>query len=407
MSETAAPSGANPSRPPRPLREIRVDLDALRHNITTLRALVAPAATMVVVKADAYGHGALPIARAAVEAGADWLGVADLGEALALRAAGVTAPMLAWLHGPDTDFRPAAEAGVDVGVSSLDQLERAAAAGAVVHLKFDTGLSRNGIQHDDAPAVIARVAELAAQGLRVRGVFSHLSGTSEADDLAQLARFEGAVDALRTAGVEPELRHLAASAAAIALPATRLDLVRLGIASYGLSPDPRVPVAPLGLRPIMEVGAAVAHVKRVPAGEGVSYGFTHRTSAPTTLALVPLGYADGVPRSASGAAQVAIGGVRHPVVGRIAMDQFVVDVGDAEVAVGDRVVLWGDPAAGAPSAEEWAEAAGTIDYEIVTRVGGRAERTVIGAATKIPTSTPTATPAPASSPTAVATGPDA
>ncbi|TPW74919.1 alanine racemase [Schumannella soli] len=364
----------------RPLREIRIDAEALRHNVATLKPLVAPALTMVVVKADAYGHGALVAARAALGGGADWLGTADLDEALALRAAGIRAPLLAWLHGPDTDFGPAAEAGVDVGVSSLDQLERAAAAGATVHLKFDTGLSRNGIQADDAPAVIARVAELQRDaGLRVRGVFSHLSGTSPEEDLAQLARFELAVAALAEAGVHPELRHLAASAAAIALPATRLDLVRIGIASYGLSPDPRVPVDVLGLRPVMEVSAGIAHVKRVPAGEGVSYGYIHRTAAPTTLALVPLGYADGVPRSASGGASVAIDGVRHPVVGRIAMDQFVVDVGDAPVAVGDRAVLWGDPATGAPSAEDWADAAGTIDYEIVTRVGGRAARTVVGA----------------------------
>ncbi|GAB3404180.1 alanine racemase [Schumannella luteola] len=373
------PSADEPSADGRPLREIRIDAAALSHNVATLKPLVAPAQTMVVVKANAYGHGALVAARAALEGGADWLGTADLDEALALRAAAIRAPLLAWLHGPATDFRPAAEAGVDVGVSSLDQLERAAAAGAVVHLKFDTGLSRNGIQADDAPAVIARVAELQRDaGLHVRGVFSHLSGTTPEEDLAQLARFELAVAALAEAGVRPELRHLAASAAAISLPATRLDLVRLGIASYGLSPDPRVPVEPLALRPVMEVSAGIAHVKRVPAGEGVSYGYIHRTTAPTTLALVPLGYADGVPRSASGGARVAIGGVQHPVVGRIAMDQFVVDVGDAAVAVGDRAVLWGDPATGAPSAEDWADAAGTIDYEIVTRVGGRAERTIVG-----------------------------
>jgi len=358
-----------------PRREARISLDAFAGNLEALRRESAPAQLMVVVKADAYGHGMLPIARAAVEAGAEWLGTADLDEALALRDAGIRTPVLAWLHGSDADFRAAVEAGIDVGISTRAQLEAAADAGAVVHLKVDTGLSRNGFAPAEASAAFARAAELERAGrLRVRGLMSHLSGTSPDDDAAQRVAFESAVDAAHAAGLAPELRHLGSSLAALTQPRSRFDLVRVGIAAYGLPPDGAVDTAALGLRPVMELVTEVAAVRRVPAGAGVSYGFTHRTDRETTLALVPLGYADGIPRQASGRASVAIGGVRHPQVGRIAMDQFVVDVGDAEVHVGDEVVVWGDPATGAPSAEDWASAAGTIGYEIVTRVGPRVER---------------------------------
>ena len=362
------------------IREARIDLDAVRSNLSALRALVAPAQTMAVVKADAYGHGAVPVARAAVEAGTEWLGVADLGEALGLRAAGITAPVLAWLHGTTTDFAAAVAGDIDLGLSSLVQLERAAAAGpASVHLKVDSGLSRNGIAPAELPAVFARAVELERLGrIRVRGLFSHLSNSSPADDAAQLRRFEDALALAAEAGLRPELRHLAATEAAITTPATRFDLVRLGIGVYGLSPAGGVDAAALGLRPVMELAAEVAAVRRVPAGTGVSYGFTFHTERETTLALIPVGYADGVPRSASNRGVVAIGGVRYPNVGRIAMDQFVIDVGDAPVAVGDRAVLWGDPASGVPSADDWAHAAGTINYEIVTRLGGRVPRSYRG-----------------------------
>lgn len=355
----------------RPFREARIDLDALRNNVRVLKELVAPAQLMAVVKADAYGHGAIEIARAAVDAGADWLGVADLAEGLALRSAGVEAPILAWLHGPGTDFRLAADARIDVGISSREQLERAAAAGAVVQLKLNTGLSRNGFQPADAPDAFAFAA---ASGVHVRGIFSHLSNTSRVDDDLQLNVFTDLLEVAAEAGLRPELRHLAATEAAIQRPELRFDLVRTGIGLYGLPAADTVDATALGLRPVMTLAGTVAATRRVPAGAGVSYGFTHRTSRATTLALVPLGYADGVPRSASNRAQVLIGGKRYPVVGRIAMDQFLVDVGNASVAVGDEVILWGDSATGAPSAEDWADWAGTINYEIVTRVGPRVPR---------------------------------
>ena len=351
------------------LREARIDLGAVRSNVETLRALVAPAKLMAVVKADAYGHGALAVARAAVDAGADWLGVADLDEALALRDAGIDAPVLAWLHGQETDFAPAVAAHIDLGVSTLEQLDRAAAAGATVQLKLNTGLSRNGFEPADAPAAFERAGDV-----QVRGIFSHLSNTSRADDDAQLALFEQLLQQAADAGLAPELRHLAATEAAIARPELRFDLVRTGIGLYGLPAAEGIDAAALGLRPVMTLAGSIANVRRVDAGAGVSYGFTHRTTKPTTLALVPLGYADGVPRSASDRAEVLIAGTRYPIVGRIAMDQFLVDVGDAEVRIGDEVVLWGDSATGAPNAEEWADWAGTINYEIVTRVGQRVPR---------------------------------
>lgn len=377
--DTAMP-GASATADTGDFRRARIDLDALRSNFGVLRDLVAPALVMGVVKAKAYGHGVELVAPALAEAGANWLGVADLDEALALRRAGVSTPLLAWLHGPHTDFAPAVEAGVDIGVSSLAQLERAAAAAgrgvpAVVQLKVDSGLSRNGIAPAERAAVFERAVALQGSGgIRVRGIFSHLSNTSYTDDARQKQVFEQAIAEAHAAGLEPELRHLASSQAAIAKPDFRFDLVRIGIGLYGLPPADTVDAAALGLRPVMQLEAEVAAVRRVPAGTGVSYGFTHRTAHETTLALVPLGYADGVPRAASNRAEVSIGGRRCRVVGRVAMDQFLVDAGEARVQVGDRVVLWGDPADGVPGAEDWARASDTIGYEIVTRVGPRVAR---------------------------------
>lgn len=369
-----------------PFREAVIDLDAVTANVRTLVDRVAPARAMAVVKADAYGHGALPVARAALAGGAAWLGTADLAEALALRAAGIDAPVLAWLHDPGARFGEAIAADVDLGVSSTAQLEQIADAAretgrrAMVHLKIDSGLSRNGVAPAEWADAVARAAELEREGVvRVRGVFSHLANTSPEADAAQLAAFDRAVAAASAAGLAPELRHIASTAAALSLPAARYDLVRLGIACYGIPPYcDGTTSAELGLTPVMTLRGRVAAVRRIAAGDGVSYGHTWRAERATTLALVPLGYADGVPRQASGRAEVLLGGARRPVVGRIAMDQFLVDVGDDPVAVGDEVVLFGDPATGAPSADEWGDAADTIGYEIVTRIGPRVPRSYLG-----------------------------
>jgi alanine racemase len=375
-----ARSGAQGTGRLRPLREARIDQTAMAANIHTLRALVAPAKTMVVVKADAYGHGALEAARVAVEAGTEWIGVVDVVEALALRAGGIRVPILSWLHGDGADFEAAVDANIDLGISTLPQLERAAAtsAHAYIQIKVDTGLSRNGVEERDAVELFRRAAAYEREGrISVRAIWSHLANSGEAEDREQLRRFDDAVAMAEDAGLRPELRHLAATAAALTFPEARLDLVRLGIGVYGLSPLEGTSSSDLGLRPVMELSAEVVSVKRVPAGSGVSYGYTYRTGGETTLALVPLGYADGIPRSASSTAPVSINGTTYRISGRVAMDQFVVDLGDDEVNLGDRAILFGDPGTGVPSADDWAAAGGTINYEIVTRIGPRVTRVFV------------------------------
>jgi len=362
-----------------PFREAAIDLDAIADNTRHFRRLTG-VEVIAVVKANAYGHGAAAAAVAALAAGASRIGVAEIPEALELRRQGVHAPIMAWLHAPGERFQQAAADGIEVGVSSFDQLEAAAAAALIerpvgVHLKLETGLSRNGIAPADWGRVLAEAARLERIGrLRIVGLFSHLSNTSLDDDRAALAKFEDGVAAAASFGIRPEIRHIAATAAAIDHPEMRLDAVRIGIGLYGLSPFDDRTSAELGLRPVMTLRGAVAAVRRVPAGTGVSYGYVHRTERDTTLALIPFGYADGIPRQASGKAQVSIAGRWFRNVGRIAMDQFVVDVGDTAISVGDEVVLFGDPTLGLPSATDWADAAGTINYEIVTRIGHRVPR---------------------------------
>ena len=368
-----------------PIRVARIDLDAIARNVETLRARAGTRHTMVVVKADGYGHGAISAARAALNGGADWIGVADLGEALELREAGITAPVLAWLHSSTEDFTVAAEAGIDVGVSSIVQLDRAVAAGvASVHLKIDTGLARNGAQPSDWPEFFERAAQASGRSgtpgtaTHVRGLFSHIANAGAEADAAQVASFERALALARSLGLEFELRHLAASASALRIPEARFDMVRFGLASYGLSPFTDETGTELGLTPALELSSEIVAVRRVPADTGVSYGYRYRTPRETTLALVPLGYEDGLPRAASLGAHVLVGGELAPVAGSIAMDQLVVDVGDRPVAVGDRVVAFGDPATGAPTMDSWADAAGTINYEVTTRLGRRVVRHYTG-----------------------------
>ena len=368
-----------------------IDLAAVRANVGELRRRAGQAAVMAVVKADGYGHGMVPCAQAAVEGGAEWLGVAFVDEAVALRAAGLDVPVLAWLLTPDTDLAPAVTAAVDVGVSAEWALDAAARAATVagqparVHLKADTGLGRAGATAAEWPQMCERAAKLAADGLvEVVGVWSHLAyadAPGHPTIAAQDARFRDAVEAARAAGVTPQLLHLANSAATLALPETHYDLVRPGVAVYGLSPGPEVGTpTSLGLRPAMRLVAEVALVKRVPAGQGVSYGHRYTTERDTTLALVPIGYADGVPRHATNVGPVAIGGQRFTVSGTVCMDQFVVDVGDAHVSAGDEVVLFGAGDGGEPTADDWAAAVGTINYEIVTRLGSRVPKRYLGAA---------------------------
>lgn len=374
------------------MRELIIDLDAIAHNLATMTAKVTRhdetrPLVMCVVKADAYGHGMIPVARKLEAVGADYLGVADIAEALALRNAGIDLPILAWLHSPRETFVAALSAGIELGIANIEQLDRIASAAkqtgrvARIHLKIDTGLGRNGSTEADWQALLERVKELVAAGLvQTVGIFSHLSCTSEADDLRQIRRFEAAIEAARAADVTFELRHLTASDGSMNYPQATYDMVRIGVALYGLSPFVEHTSADFGLVPAMTATALVTQTKRVPAGEGISYGYMHRTSGESTLALVPVGYAEGLPRDASGKASVAINGKKYAVGSRIAMDQFVLDVGDDTVRAGDEVVLFGDPAAGVPSADDWARACDSINYEIVTRMGGRFSRRYLGAA---------------------------
>jgi alanine racemase len=367
--------------------EIVVDLDAVRRNVATLRERVAPARMMTVVKADGYGHGMVEVARAAREAGSEWLGVAVLEEALALRAAGDTGRVLCWLAVPGENYRSAVEADVDVTAYSVEQLGEIAAAAraagqpARVQLKIDTGLSRGGSTMEAWPDLVRTAAKLEADGVvRVTGVWSHLACSDEPDHPAndeQEAVFRQALDTAEAAGLEPEVRHLANSAAALLRPSSRFDLVRCGIASYGLSPAPAVATADaLGLVPAMTVRARLAVVKRVPAGAGVSYGHTFHTTEDTTIGVVPAGYGDGVPRHASSRAEVLVARRRRPLLGRVCMDQFVVGLDEA-VSVGEEVILFGPGVHGEPTAQDWADACETISYEIVTRIGGRLHRTYV------------------------------
>ncbi|MEV4948122.1 alanine racemase [Streptomyces sp. NPDC053755] len=374
--------------PPRRARA-EIDLGALRANVRTLRARVAPhAQVMAVVKADAYGHGALPCARAALEAGATWLGTATPHEALALRAAGITeadARVLCWLWTPGDPWAAGIEAGLDMAVSGLWALREVVEAAreadrpARIQLKADTGLGRNGCQPADWPQLVGEALKAESQGLvRVTGLWSHLACADEPGHpsiAAQLDVFRTMLEYAEKAGVEPEVRHLANSAATLSLPETYFDLVRPGIAMYGVSPSPEMGTpGDFGLRPVMSLKASVALVKQVPAGHGVSYGHHYVTEGETRLGLVPLGYADGIPRHASGRGPVLVGDRVRRVAGRVAMDQFVVDLGGDRVEAGAEALLFGPGDRGEPTAEDWAAAADTIAYEIVTRIGGRVPR---------------------------------
>jgi len=342
---------------------------------------------MVVVKADGYGHGMVPVARAARSVGAQWLGVATGAEALALREAGDTGRVLCWLAAPGTDFTQLIGSGVDITANSVNQLQEIARSAreaghlAWVQLKFDTGLSRGGSPRSEWSELVhaARAAEQDGT-IRVTGAWSHLACSDEPQhpaNGAQSAAFDEALALVAGAGLDPEVRHLANSAGAIWHPRTRHDLVRLGISAYGLSPAPDVrSEGQLGLVPAMTVRASVVLTKGLAAGAGVSYGHTFVASEPMRVALVPMGYGDGIPWHASSTAEVLVGGARSRVLGRICMDQFVVEANDARA--GDEVVLFGDGARGEPTATDWARWCGTINYEIVTRMGGRQTRLWVG-----------------------------
>ncbi|WP_407666367.1 alanine racemase [Mycobacterium pinniadriaticum] len=369
----------------RPGAEALVDLGAIAHNVRVLREHAGSAQVMAVVKADAYGHGAVQAGRAAVAAGAAELGVATIDEALALRSGGITAPVLAWLHPPGTDFAPALTADVQIAVSSARQVAelldavRRTGRTAEVTIKVDTGLNRNGVLLADYPTVLAELQRaVAADAVRLRGIMSHLANGDLPDDPLndlQAQRFTDMIAEARRRGVEFEVAHLSNSPSAMARPDLAFDMVRPGIAVYGLSPIPER--GDMGLRPAMTLKCAVAMVKPVKAGDGVSYGHTWIAGRDTNVALLPIGYADGLYRPLGGRIDVLINGRLRPSVGRVCMDQFVVDIGPGEpdIAEGDEAILFGPGTSGEPTAQHWADLLGTIHYEVVTSPRGRVVRT--------------------------------
>ena len=388
MSASASQTGNN-DQVDRAVAE--VDLAAIAANIARLREIAPGSLLQAVVKADAYGHGMLPVAETARAAGIDYLGVALPTEALRLREAGDTGSLLCWLYPPGEDLTACAAAGVEISASSLLMLEQIAVAAqradarVGVHLKLDTGLGRNGATPQQWQELLRQALALRDSGrIDIVGIWSHLASADEPESPAtheQLQVFRDGLAQAESLGVQPRLRHLAASAGTVAFPATHFDMVRCGIGIYGLTPGPALGTATeLGLRPAMTLRARVVLSKVVPADHGISYGHTYRTAQQTRLALVPLGYADGIPRAGSGRLPVRVADRIFNVAGRVAMDQFVLDVGDAPIAAGDVVELFGSGLSGGPTADQWADAIGTIGYEIVTRIGPRVPRKYLGVA---------------------------
>ena len=358
--------------------EAVIDLAAIRENTAALGERVGAAGLMAVVKADGYGHGMIPAANAALAGGASWLAVVGVPEALALREAGITAPVLCLMDDPQGAHAEAIGRGIDLCVGTRGTLGAIAAAArsagrsARVHLKADTGMSRGGATVADWPGLVDAALAAQADGyVEITAIWSHLACADipgHPSVQAQLAAFGDAVERAEKAGARPELRHLANTAATLTRPDAWFDLVRAGGGIYGLGTMPGGP--PGWLRPAMTARTRLVQVKRVPAGSGVSYGHRHVTKTETTLGLVPVGYAEGVPRAASGVAQVHAAGRRRVICGRVCMNQLVVDLGDDPASAGDEVVLFGPGDDGEPTAQEWADALGTISYEIVTAVGG-------------------------------------
>lgn len=378
-----------------------VDLDAITHNTSWLAGQVAPAGVCAVVKADAYGHGSVPVARAALAGGAVLLAVAMVEEALVLRDAGVDAPILVLSQPPHDDLAGAVAAGVEMAVYSPACLEALRAAVAVspgpggepvgVHVKVDTGMHRLGTSPGEAVALAAAVAS--SPGLRLAGVWTHCACADEAGDTftaVQVDRFKGALTALEGAGVHPHMVHMANSAAGLFHPGTRFDVVRFGISLYGIHPAPDLG-GDLGLRPALSVRSEVVHTTVVPAGEGVSYGLRRPVATDTLVATVPAGYADGVARSlfqaaggapgpGAGGGGVLIGGRFRPLAGTVTMDYViadcgpVADTGSPPVQVGDEVVLLGTQGDASITAWDWAAATGSIPNEVLSRLGTRAPR---------------------------------
>jgi alanine racemase len=356
--------------------EARVDLLSITKNVETLKKING-VELLAVVKADAYGHGLVPVAQAAIKGGATWLGVALLEEAFTLRDAGIEVPILCWLAQPGSDFALAAEKKIDIAVASMKAFNEISAIEGKprIHIEVDTGMTRGGFLDEWSQLLAADFSRV-----EVAGVFSHFARADEpgeAQNKLQLENFKKAVTDLEKVGITPPIKHLSNSAATIKDSASAFNMVRAGISIYGLSPDYTTlgTSKELGLKPAMQLRAALHLVKSVPAGSPVGYGAIDVTKSDTKLGIVAMGYADGIPRTAKGAG-VFVRGKRAPIIGRVSMDQFVVDLGaDSKAQSGDWVTVFGDGSHGEYTADDWGVASSSICYEIVTRIGPRVPRT--------------------------------
>ena len=362
-----------------------VDLTAIAHNLNLIKAK-SNAQVLAVVKADAYGHGLIPVAKAAVAAGAHWLGTALLEEGIALRAAGVKAPLICWLTPLGEDLKTAIKNNIDLSVSSMELLEEIIDAGRAanivprIHLEVDTGMTRGGVRNDWAEFVAEIAKAVKDNGVEVVGLWSHFARADEPDqsfNQQQLDTFHKRLAILISQGINPQFVHIANSAAALTNKDSYKNIVRWGIGLYGLSPDVNTlgSSGTLNLKPAMKLKAKLHLVKEVEAGAQVGYGGTATVNANTKIGVVTMGYADGIPRNTNNSAGVFVAGKRAPLLGRVSMDQFVVDLGlNSTAKTGDEVVIFGDGSAGEYTIDEWASAASTVNYEIVTRIGPRVPR---------------------------------
>ena len=364
-----------------PRATAKINLAAIEHNIKTLRE-TAGVPVLAVVKADGYGHGAVPVALAAKDAGAEWLGVAFLDEALELRNNGIPGRILAWLLHGDENFDEALDQDIDLSVSSIEvakkinELAMARNMKANLHVEVDTGLSRAGVAKFDWSNFFRDLAKF--ENIELISIWSHLACADEPSHRAnkmQKENYEAALAIAQEHGMVPKIRHLANSAGALVHPEMRYDLVRCGIATYGIAPGGDLADATkFNLKPAMTVVSEIAAVRKLEVGDGVSYSFKWTATKPTTVGLIPIGYADGVMRHISKTGSVTYKGQQFKIVGTVCMDQFIVDFGDTEISVGDEVILFGE---GGLPAHDWAMQVDAIGYELATRLGNRIQRVYV------------------------------
>jgi len=362
-----------------------INLSAITQNFKSIKSRTT-ADVLAVVKADAYGHGLIPVSKALEEAGADWFGTALLEEAINLRKAGILKPIISWLTPLGEDFKSAIDLDIDLGIPSIDLLDEVIKAASLtgktarIHLEIDTGMSRGGVLSEWDQLIKSVLVGVNLKQLKVIGIWSHFARADEPDELMnqeQLSLFEEKVNQAKAAGIDAQFIHIANSAALFTNKSAHKNIIRSGIALFGLSPDVKTigDSSSLGLKPAMKLKAKLNLVKEVKAGSSVGYGGTAVLKSDTKLGVVALGYADGIPRSTNNLAGVFVDKKRAPIIGRVSMDQFVVDLGITSTAkTGDEVIVFGDGSSGEYTVDEWAKAANTINYEIITRIGPRVPR---------------------------------